>query len=76
MDNRIERIINSHANALDDLPIVERLLFVKNLITDRKGETNIAENDMMIEMATRVLSDVISVLKKNIRAANLRDNNL
>jgi hypothetical protein len=69
-------LIKAHAAAMDDLPIIERLRFVKNLVCDRRGETGDTETDAILRMVEGIVDGVIEVLKKNPRAAQLRDHGL
>ena len=58
--------------ALDDLPILARLEFAKNLVFDRGGDKDNLPQDPILVIATDVLTSVIDVLKKHPAAANLR----
>jgi hypothetical protein len=57
--------------ACDDLPILARLEFARNLVFGRGGDKD-SNPDPVLLVATGVLTGVIEVLKKHSSAANLR----
>jgi hypothetical protein len=57
-------ISQSVVRALDDLPVLERLKFVKNLIFDHGGAKESVPQDPVLVVATEVLSEVIVELEK------------
>ena len=67
----INGTVKSVTLALDDLPILARLEFARNLVFGRGGDRN-SDPDPLLVIATDVLNDVIEVLKNNAAAANLR----
>jgi hypothetical protein len=60
------------ADATDDLPILSRVEFAKNLIFDHGGDRNNLPQDPILITAVEVLSGVIQVLRANPTAASLR----
>jgi hypothetical protein len=64
---------NAVKDAMDDLPILSRLEFVKNLIFDKGGNRAGVPQDTVLVTACDVLDGVIDVLKKHPRAARLRE---
>jgi hypothetical protein len=60
-DSAIEATIS----AMDSLPVVARLEFVKNLIFDRGGSKDSAPQDPGLVIASEVLRGVIGVLRKH-----------
>jgi len=67
------KLITSTVIAMNDLTILARLEFVKNIIFDKGGDKNGLPNDNELILANDVLDDVIEVLKKYPRAARLRN---
>jgi len=58
--------------ALNNLPILARLEFVANLLFDHGGSRESSPRDWHVVTATEVLDGVISVLKTQPQAAQLR----
>ena len=75
MNNETEKqnteLIMATASAMDNLPIIYRLEFVKNLIFDKGGDANGLPNDGVLILAFDVLNDVIDVLRKTPKVAQL-----
>ena len=71
-----DEISKDIVHALNDLPILARLEFVKNIIFDRGGSRDVAPRDEMLVIATEVLRDVINVLRDHPTAAQLHKPNL
>jgi hypothetical protein len=65
-------LVTAMVLALDDLPIVERLKFVKNYIHGNGGDRWVRPSDPGLVMVNDVIDEVIEVLKRNPVAANLR----
>lgn len=57
--------------AMNTLPILARLEFVKNIIFDRGGSRSSDPQEEVLIIATEVLDGVIEVLKKNQTVAQL-----
>jgi hypothetical protein len=57
--------------AMNTLPILARLEFVKNIIFDRGGSRDSDPQEEMLIIATEVLEGVIDILKKNQTVAQL-----
>lgn len=58
-------------NAMNGLPLLARLEFVKNIIFDRGGSRDSAPQDEALIVANDVLRDVIELVKK-LPAMDLR----
>jgi hypothetical protein len=59
--------------AMDDLPILARLQFVKNIIFDRAANLDIPEQcEEVLIIAHNVLNGVVEVLEANPTSAQLR----
>jgi hypothetical protein len=67
----VDYLNNTLTAALDDLPILSQLEFARNLVFSRGGDKN-SNPDPALVIAADVLADVIEVLKRNPKAANLR----
>ncbi len=65
-------LLEATVSALDSLPILARLEFVKNLIFDRGGDKHCHSKDLVLVAAATVLDGVITVLKKHPDSAGLR----
>jgi hypothetical protein len=59
-------------SALDDLPIIARLEFARNLVCNRAGDEDDLSMDPALMVAGEVISDVIRVLRTAPRVAQLR----
>lgn len=70
--NKEADLSKSVVGAMDDLPILERLQFAKNLIFDKGGDGASVPQDPTLVVATEVITGVIQVLKAHPRAAKLR----
>jgi hypothetical protein len=62
-DEQLKRLVVSTGNAMDELPILSRLEFVKNLLTLRGGNRDDRENEPALVLAVDVLNGVMDVLK-------------
>lgn len=71
------RLIARVASAFDDLPIVARIEFAKNLVFDRDGDKHSLPADgpqsAVSILAVEILDGVIEVLKAHPAAAKLND---
>jgi hypothetical protein len=52
-------------NAMNGLPVLARLEFVKNIIFDRGGSRDSAPQDEALIVANDVLRDIIELVKKS-----------
>ncbi len=65
-------IVTEISEAFDDLPILSRLEFAKNVMFSRDGDKTAVPVDPVSMIVTEVLSGVIDILKKHPAAAKLR----
>ena len=65
-------LVATTISALNDLPIISRLEFAKNMIFDRGGDRHSIPQDPVLIVVNDVLADVIKVLDKHPQAAQLR----
>jgi hypothetical protein len=72
----IRELVRHTIISMTDLPIIERLRFVSNLLLSRGGEATDPEGDPHIVIAREIINETISVLKAHPRAARLDDNKL
>jgi len=66
------KLLMATVDALNDLPILARLEFVKNVIFGSGGNKDGLPQNPVLILAHDVLSDIIEVLKKHPTAAGLR----
>jgi len=71
-DEQQNEVIAATIAALDDLPIISRLEFAKNLVFDNGGDRHRLPQDPVLIVVNDTLADVIEVLKKHPPAAQLR----
>jgi hypothetical protein len=67
-----KELIAATIHALNDLPIISRLEFAKNLVFDKGGDRHNVPQDPVLIVINSVLEDVIRVLEKHPQAAQLR----
>jgi hypothetical protein len=67
-----EEASNAVVRAMNDLPILARLEFVKNIIFDRGGSRGQDTQEEVLIIAADVLGGVIEDLKANHTVAQLR----
>ena len=66
-----DKLAAAVSSAFDDLPILARLQFVRNIILDRGGSRGIDPQDFVLITAADVLTGAIKVLTKHPIAAQL-----
>jgi hypothetical protein len=71
IEKRIHDLVIAAGCAIDDLPILARLEFAKNIVTQNGEDKNHAEREPALVLAVDVLNGVIDVLKTS-PAAKLR----
>jgi hypothetical protein len=59
-----DNLASSIASAFDDLPVVARLRFVKNLIFDHGGDKISVPKDSKLVLSVEILTSVIDDLEK------------
>jgi hypothetical protein len=67
-----EKLIDATVSALNDLPILARLEFAKNMVFHVGGDKNGLPQDLVLIAVHDVLDDIAEVLKKHPAAAQLR----
>jgi hypothetical protein len=67
-----EKIVHEVTSALNDLPILARLEFAKNLLMGNGGDRHSLPQLPGLVIAHEVVTDVIRVLEKHTAAAQLR----
>lgn len=70
-----EMFMRDVTRAMNNLPIISRLEFAKNLIADHGGERDLLPQDAVLVAAAEILGEVIEVLRQHPRLARLRGNN-
>jgi hypothetical protein len=70
--NEQERLVHEVTFALNDLPILSRLEFAKNLLMGNGGDRHSLPQVPGLVIAHEVITEVIAVLKKHPTAAQLR----
>ena len=71
-ETREEELSTRVSRAMDDLPILARVEFVKNIIFDRGGSRDSYPHDETLVIATDVLDGVVEILRKNRVVAQFR----
>jgi hypothetical protein len=70
--NNTTYLIKSVVRSLDDLPILVRLEFARNIIFNRGGDETSEPQDAVLVTATKILNGIIEVLRAHPQAAGLR----
>jgi hypothetical protein len=71
-NNNAYALTKSVVRALDDLPLLARLEFVRNIILNRGGDEASTPQDSVLVTATKVLNGTIEILRAHPQAAGLR----
>ena len=71
-EEKQNELVTATISALNDLPLLSRLEFAKNLILERGGNRHSWPQDAVLVVANDVLADVIQILKRHPLAAQLR----
>lgn len=71
-DEKIELPVDDVINAINDLPILERLEIARNLLLRSGGSKDALEPNAVMVFVHDLIHDVIKVLDKHPRAAKLR----
>jgi hypothetical protein len=71
-DTPVDRATKWISHAIDDLPLLPRLQFAKNIICDRGGIRGEAGSDDMVIIAAEVLGNITKFVKEDKALASLR----
>jgi hypothetical protein len=67
-----EQLTAAVVSAMNDLPILSRLEFAKNMVLENGGNRHNVGHDPVLVLVNDILADVIQVIKRHPVAAQLR----